>query len=144
MNNKIILPLVFAIFISGCASNGPTYTEIQPKLPELAEGKGRVYIFTKDVDRGGKIDINNQYLGTLAWDDTFLYADLPEGSHTIKANSTGLIAIEYEYKFSLKAGETVFYEFERTWANIRLTKLEVDDVIDTISKCRYAGTASFK
>jgi len=79
------------ICLASCAS-GPTYAEMKSKLPPIAKGKGRVFIY-----RGSsigflvqpKVRIDNIPVGTLQGRG-FLYSDQPAGSREIS------IAIEWK------------------------------------------------
>ena len=96
-----------ALTIVSCAS-GPTYAEVKPKLPPIAKGQGRVFVYRPSSFGFGvkpDVKIDKKVIGTSEGNG-FMYSDQTAGSHEIS------IATEWNHKrqISVTAGQPCFVE----------------------------------
>jgi hypothetical protein len=82
---RLLLALLAAGFLAGCATSGMTYMELQPKLTPPVEGHGRIFIY-RTVVLGAAVQpsvkLNDVVVGS-AVPRGFIYLDRPAGDYTI-------------------------------------------------------------
>lgn len=86
---RLLLPLVMAALLAGCATSGTTYTDLQKTLAPPAEGQGRIYIYRTIVLGAAvqpSIRVNDAVVGT-AEPRGFVYVDRPAGNYTISTET---------------------------------------------------------
>ncbi|MDB6137484.1 MAG: hypothetical protein JWO94_556 [Verrucomicrobiaceae bacterium] len=93
--------------LASCAG-GPTYAEIQSKLPPLAKGRGRVFVYRPSAGAFAIkpwVKIDDQKAG-ISKAQGFFYSDQPPGTHAIS------ISTEWKHKntLSVVAGQPTFVE----------------------------------
>ncbi len=98
---------VASLGLISCAS-GPSYTEMKSKLPPIAKGQGRVFVYRPSFIGAAvkpAVMIDNKAVGTSEGQG-FLYSDQTPGSHEIS------ITTEWKHKnnFTVQAGQPSFVE----------------------------------
>ncbi len=82
---RLLLALLAAILLAGCATSGMTYTELQQKLAPVAEGQGRIFIYRTAILGAAvqpSVKLNDLAVGS-AVPRGFIYVDRPAGDYTI-------------------------------------------------------------
>ena len=93
--------------LASCAS-GPTYAELKPKLPPIAKGQGRVFVYRGSGFGAAvqpEVRIDNRPIG-ISKGMGFIYSDQPAGSHEVS------IMTEWKHKNSVSviSGQPSFVE----------------------------------
>jgi hypothetical protein len=81
----LAIALMAVVLLSGCATSGATYTELQPKLAPLAVGQGRIFIYRNAVFGMAvqpSVKLNDVVVGS-AVPHGFMYVDRPAGDYII-------------------------------------------------------------
>jgi len=99
---RVLLTIVFiGLYVQGCAP-GPSFQEIEKKIPPLAAGRGRIFfVQSKEYSSSGgghEIRLNGFYIGKSV-PGGFFYVDRDAGKYTVHCSSSTL-------KFALETGET--------------------------------------
>jgi Protein of unknown function (DUF2846) len=82
---RLLLTLLAAILLAGCATSGMTYTELQQKLAPVGEGQGRIFIYRTAILGATvqpSVKLNDIVVGS-AVPRGFIYVDRPAGDYTI-------------------------------------------------------------
>jgi hypothetical protein len=82
---RLLLALLAAVLLAGCATSGITYTELQPKLTPPVEGQGRIFIYRTAILGAAvqpSVKLNDVAVGS-AVPRGFIYLDRPAGDYTI-------------------------------------------------------------
>ena len=82
---RMLIVLLAAALLAGCATSGMTYAELQPKLTPPAEGQGRIFIYRTAVIGAAvqpAVKLNDTIVGA-AVPLRFFYVDRPAGDYTI-------------------------------------------------------------
>ncbi len=86
---RLLLVLLAAALLAGCATSGATYADLQPKLAPPAEGQGRIFIY-RTIVLGAAVQpsvrLNNIVVGS-AVPRGFIYLDRPAGDYTISTET---------------------------------------------------------
>ena len=105
-----VLSLVLAAAALGfvsCAS-GPTYAEMKPKLPPIAKGQGRVFVYRpSSLGFGVKpsVKIDDKVIGTSEGQG-FIYSDQSAGTHEISIKTEWT----HKKKINVTAAQPCFIE----------------------------------
>jgi hypothetical protein len=85
----LLIALLAAMLLAGCATSGVTYTELQPKLAAPAAGQGRIFIYRTSVLGAAvqpSVKLNGVVVGS-AVPRGFIYLDRPAGDYTISTET---------------------------------------------------------
>jgi hypothetical protein len=127
--NKIYI-LLLVVFITGCASNAPKFSEVKVSFPTVDPGNGRIYLYRPSKLMGfgytPKIFINDIDIGKLE-SGGFFFIDRPEGEYHIDSRdgNTKSSDPENHIKFSLAKGETKYIKFTFTKAGFAIFLVSV-------------------
>jgi hypothetical protein len=127
-----ILVCLVVLHLGGCTAimhdvvvnSFPDYATTMKNAPPLSANNGRIIIFYPRLPMAGfnpvpltgpggfgivtvLVDMTEK---TSVGDQTFVFIDLPAGSHTISHTRGGLLADTYDASIDLKAGETKFVQ----------------------------------
>lgn len=86
---RVLMTLLAVALLAGCATSGPTYGDLQSKLPPPAEGQGRIFIYRTVVFGAAvqpDVKLNNVVVGS-AVPRGFIYLDRPAGNYTISTQT---------------------------------------------------------
>jgi hypothetical protein len=81
----LLIAMLAALVVAGCATSGVTYTELQPKLAPPADGQGRIFMYRNAVIGMAvqpSVKLNDVVVGS-AVPRGFMYVDRPTGDYTI-------------------------------------------------------------
>jgi hypothetical protein len=84
---RLLLALLAAALLAGCATSGVTYTDLQAKLAPPAAGQGRIYIYRTMVMGAAvqpEVKLNDVVVGS-AVPRGFIYLDRPAGNYTVSS-----------------------------------------------------------
>ena len=90
----ILLGLAIASACLASCASGPTYAEVNSKLPPIARGHGRVFVYRPSSFGAAvkpPVKIDNQVIGTSKGQG-FIYSDQRPGSHEVS------IATEWKHR----------------------------------------------
>jgi Protein of unknown function (DUF2846) len=85
----ILLGLAVASFSFVSCASGPTYAEMKSKLPPIAKGQGRVFVYRPSFFGAAvkpAVKINDQPVGTSEGQG-FLYSDQSPGTHELSVTT---------------------------------------------------------
>jgi hypothetical protein len=85
----LLFALLAALFLSGCATSGATYADLQAKLPPPPPGDGRIFIYRSTVAGAAvqpSVKLNDAVVGS-AVPRGFFYLDRPAGDYTISTET---------------------------------------------------------
>ncbi len=82
---RLLLAILTVALLAGCATSGPTYSDLQSKLAAPAAGQGRIFIFrTNPLGMAVQPDVKvNDVVVGSAVPRGFIYLDRPAGNYTI-------------------------------------------------------------
>ena len=99
-----IAVLLSALVLFACAG-GPTLREQQPQLPNLSEGKGRIFFFRVKRFAGSGIQpsvfLNGKKVGTAVPGGVF-YRDVLAGNYLVNITTE----VRKQFNFEIKTGQT--------------------------------------
>jgi hypothetical protein len=132
------------LFVLGCAS-GPSFRQIEKKIPTLAAGQGRIF-FVQSAEYSGsggghEVRLNGFYIGTSV-PGGFFYADRDAGKYVVHCSSDTL-------KFTLEAGGTKYIELVPTLygdnpTGVRIVPIHNAEGETMLKKLFYSGGAFYK
>jgi len=133
--------LLFAILIGGCATTGPTYSEMSDSIPPLSSEMGRIYIYRSSV-LGAAIQpgvvLDGEVVGK-AVPYGFFYVDCPAGNHEIVTSTE----VERELSFTIDKGEIRYVRLDISIGffvgHVYPNLIEAEVAESEISKCHYIG-----
>jgi ABC-type Fe3+-hydroxamate transport system substrate-binding protein len=103
---RVLLLLLISLFFSGCATTGPTYTDMQNTMTGLNSDSGRIYIYRPSA-LGAAIQptvyVNDEAVGK-AVSYGFVYVDRAPGAYTIKTTTE----VKRTLSLNLGPGETCY------------------------------------
>jgi hypothetical protein len=90
MRSTLLSVLAVAVCaLTGCAS-GPTYKELSPRIPPVAEGSGRVFFYRKSSMIGAGLSpaivVDGANVGNSK-SGGFFFTDLPPGNHSVSCST---------------------------------------------------------
>jgi len=139
---RVLLTIVFiGLYVQGCAP-GPSFQEIEKKIPPLAAGRGRIFfVQSKEYSSSGgghEIRLNGFYIGKSV-PGGFFYVDRVVGKHVVHCSSDSLT-------FMLKAGETRYIELIPTVygvnpSGVRIVPIDSQEGDRMLKTLSYAGGA---
>jgi hypothetical protein len=109
---RTALMLAAAVVLAGCATQGVSYKEQQARLPQLAAGNGRIFIY-RNPSIGWAVQpsvyLNGVAVGAAVADAAYLL-DRPKGSYEIAVKTE----VEKKVAFLLEAGEVKYVRLALT------------------------------
>jgi hypothetical protein len=133
--------LLFAILTVGCATTGPTYSEMSDSMPSLSSEMGRIYIYRTSVFGAALqpgVVLNGEVVGK-AVPNGFFYVDCPAGNHEIVTSTE----VERELSFTLDKGEIRYVRLDVSIGffvgHVYPNLIESEVAESEISKCHYIG-----
>jgi hypothetical protein len=102
---KRIATIFFVVVLTGCAAKGPTYQQIQPSIPAIREGYGRLY-FMKPGPKHARVAIDKNPIGECKY-GAFFWEDIPVGPHVITLDNSGDFGA-WEEPVEVSAGQEHF------------------------------------
>jgi hypothetical protein len=106
---RILLAVVAAMLPAGCSASGPTYAELESRIPALEPGQGRIYFYREEKvigsGSGDKILLNGEGIG-ISGSGYFFFVDRPPGSYEAVCG----VKASHKLTFTLAAGETKYVE----------------------------------
>jgi hypothetical protein len=134
--------MLFALaLLSGCAS-GMKYTELEPKLPPLETGQGRIFVYRPStIGALVKPDIKlneDEIIGKSA-SRGFFFVDRPAGQYVCAATSE----VKRSVSFSLAAGETKYVRNHMTMGvilgHLQFELAEPAQALEELKELSYTG-----
>lgn len=139
-----VLACFVLLFLAACASSGPTFTQMQPKLPPIAADNGRIFFYRQSPFLGAGsavqplIRIDGVEVGRSI-PNGFFYVDHAPGSLKI-ATST---EVTEETTLALEAGQTKYVKTEISMGLLvgRITPSIIDpsQALKDIADLHYTG-----
>jgi Protein of unknown function (DUF2846) len=86
---RLLFAVMTAAWLAGCATAGPTYTDMQAKLSPPPSGQGRIFIYRTAVMGAAvqpEVRLNDVVVGS-AQPRAFMYADRPAGDYTVSTKT---------------------------------------------------------
>ena len=109
---RMVLVLIAALALAGCATQGVSYKEQEAKLPQLSASAGRIFIY-RSSSLGFAVQpnvfLNGVVVGTAVPNAVYFF-DRPKGSYEI-ATST---EVEKKVTFVLDSGEIKYVRLTPT------------------------------
>ena len=102
---RVAMLFAGALMLAGCAS-GPRYSEVESRIPSLAEGHGRIFVYRAGAMGFGlrpDVMLNGEVAGRSVAEG-FFFVDRPPGEYRASATTE----VEHSVTFDLAAGQTVF------------------------------------
>jgi len=100
----VVVFLAFGVF--GCATTGPKFMELGPKLPSLDSDTGRIYIYRKTAFGAAiqpKVVVNGEIVGN-AVPKGFIFLDKESGNYEIMTSTE----VKRKLSLTLEGGQTRF------------------------------------
>jgi hypothetical protein len=138
---RIVFIALFVSFLAGCATTGPKFTEISPKMWVLAPDKGRIYIYrttTLGAAVQPDVKINGEVVGS-AVPRGFFYVDRQPGTYQM------LVSTEVDRTLSLllEEGQTRYVRLNVSMGffmgHVYPELIDSEDAQKEIADCRYTG-----
>ena len=106
---KITFVLIITLFLGGCATKGPSFSELAPSINELPSNTGRIYLYRTTVLGAAlqpNIKINNEVAGkSIA--RGFFYVDKEPGNYEIMTSTE----VDRKLSLVLEEGQTRYVRF---------------------------------
>lgn len=84
---KRIAAIFFVVLFTGCAAKGPTFQQIQPSIPAVREGYGRLY-FMNPGRPHARVAVDKNQIGECKF-GAFFWEDVPVGAHVVTLDNSG-------------------------------------------------------
>jgi hypothetical protein len=84
---KRIVAIFFVVLFTGCAAKGPTFQQIQPSIPAVREGYGRLY-FMNPGRPHARVAVDKNQIGECKF-GAFFWEDVPAGAHVVTLDNSG-------------------------------------------------------
>ena len=109
----LLAVVLVAVGLGGCATGGGPYKQEEAKIPAVAAGNGRVWVY-RDSSLGFAIQpsvtLNGAVIGTAVPNAVF-FVDRPKGNYEV-ATST---EVEKKASFTLETGEVKYVRLNPTF-----------------------------
>ena len=137
----ILLGLTIASACLVSCASGPTYAEVNSKLPPIARGHGRVFVYRPSAFGAGvtpAVKIDKQVVG-ISKGQGFLYSDQRPGSHEVS------ISTEWKHKtpVTVREGKKSFVRCKMMMGlfvgHIMPKQVDATTVESQIQKCKLAS-----
>ena len=106
---KISFVLIVILFLGGCATKGPSFSELEPSINKLPSNTGRIYLYRTTVLGAAlqpKVKINNEVVGkSIA--RGFFYVDKEPGNYEIMTSTE----VDRKLSLVLEEGQTRYVRF---------------------------------
>lgn len=137
---RVLILIIAAVAVVGCATTVPTMSELQP-IPEnrifanqlRADGNAELSIFRDKSFSGSAIDyrifIDGELSAQLAWGE-FVFLSLPAGEHVIEVRhpSTLIGAIGDSTTLRAESNAQYYYRVNSDAGQIRLLRTTVESI----------------
>lgn len=138
---KVLLPAA-GLLLSACAATGPSYSDVQSKIPVVAADKGRVYFYRNGefVGKGVQPDIklNGETVGESK-PGGFFYVDRDPGQYEVSTSTETTNKIV----FKLDKGQERYIRTSVSMGvfvgHVRPELVYPDQGISDLSQCKYTG-----
>jgi hypothetical protein len=102
---KRIFTIFFLVVLTGCAAKGPTFQQIQPSIPAVREGYGRLY-FMNPGRPHARVAIDKNMIGECKY-GAFFWEDIPAGAHVVTLDNSGDFGA-WDEPIEVSAGQEYF------------------------------------
>jgi hypothetical protein len=143
---KLILFVVFAVMLSACSSTKKMSVPDPLKSLDAPEGKALLYIVRPNYVGAAinfKVSIDGEYIG-LTKGKNYIYTYVAPGKHTILSKAEN----KEELDLLFEEGQTYYIEqvpkMGMIKARNKLIKLNVDEGVEKLNKCRLTKDYSIK
>ena len=106
---KIAFILIVTLFLGGCATKGPSFSELAPFINELPSNAGRIYLYRTTIFGAAlqpEVKINNEVVGkSIA--RGFFYVDKEPGNYEIMTSTE----VDGKLSLVLEEGQTRYVRF---------------------------------
>jgi hypothetical protein len=133
--------------VSGCASNLPTYHEMESELPRLRAGYARVFYYCNQPAESTRqhdfiCSLGDDPVGMVSTRE-FLFVDRPAGRYEInvKAGSNPLLPPQH-FALDLDVGDVRYVQMQMKFTypvQIGLKLAEADKGVEDLKTCTYVG-----
>ena len=106
---KIVFVMIVSLFLGGCATKGPSFSEMAPSISEVSANTGRIYFYRTTVFGAAlqpEVKINNEVVGK-ATARGFFYADKEPGNYEITTSTE----VKRKLSLILEEGQSRFVRF---------------------------------
>ncbi len=141
-----IFTCILALLTFGCATTGPTYSDMKGTLENLNVEMSRIYIYrvtTLAAALQPAIYVNEENVGNSV-PQGFIYLDRPPGNYVIKTSTE----VKRTLSVNLDSGETCFVRLNASFGffvgHIYPELVEKNVGESEIKKCHYLGTSNNK
>lgn len=133
--------LFLLVLLTGCATKGPTYTELAPSIDPPSENDGRIYFYRTTILGAAlqpEIMVNNSGVGkSIA--QGFFYIDREPGKYEIKTTTE----VERTLSLLLEDGETRYVKFSVSMGflmgHVYPELVSNEEGKEEIKNCKYTG-----
>ena len=145
---KIAFILIVTLFLGGCATKGPSFSELAPSINELPSNAGRIYLYRTTIIFGAalqpEVKINNEVVGkSIA--RGFFYVDKEPGNYEIMTSTE----VDGKLSLVLEEGQTRYVRFGVSTVGVYFGFLFIDHLYpelvssevghEEIQNCKYTG-----
>lgn len=140
--SKLLLVSMVSIFLVGCATSGPKFTELMPSIANLPPDTGRIYVYRSGGFAGSAIQpdvkLNGEVVGS-AVPKGFFYVDRKPGTYEILTSTE----VDRKLSLTLENGQTRYVRLGISMGffvgHVYPELVEPEVGQKEIQDCRYTG-----
>jgi len=138
---SLSLVLFVSLFLGGCATTGPKFTELSSQISNINPDLGRIYFYRTSVLGAAiqpKVKLNGEGIGK-AVPNGFFYADQVPGNYEIMTSTE----VDRKLSLTLDGGQTRYVRLNISMGffvgHVYPELVDLDVGTKEIQNCRYIG-----
>ncbi len=139
--SKLMLHLTVAFLLVGCATSGPTFSELAPSISNLPPDTGRIFLYRTSIFGAAiqpNVELNGEVIGQ-AVPLGFFYVDRQPGSYEIMTSTE----VDRKLSLTLEKGQTRYVRLNISMGffvgHVYPELVEPEVGKEEIQDCRYIG-----